>query len=187
MRKHTRHGPLSTATACAVLLTGCSVLPLPGQEEPQDDRFADFTQYVPDELEVLDDTTFVQDLIPGAQASQAHYVIQHRYRNAQDTRLPEPDRPYWFHAVVSVRPATTQALDDASTGTAALLPPVHPDLHHHVPHHCAFTTVPAQDANQILDTTNATLEGDSEQFTLDELAVSTSCNLIILTGTGTSS
>ncbi len=186
MRKHTRHGPLSTATACAVLLTGCSVLPLPGQEEPQDDRFADFTQYVPEPLKAQTSLSSVTQRMPGITATEAHFVAQYRVSKSE-SRLPEPDRPYWFHAVVSVRPATTQALDDASTGTAALLPPVHPDLHHHVPHHCAFTTVPAQDANQILDTTNATLEGDSEQFTLDELAVSTSCNLIILTGTGTSS
>ncbi|WP_119836964.1 hypothetical protein [Actinomyces sp. 2119] len=68
--------------------------------------------------------------MPGIIATEAQFVAQYRVSKSE-SRLPEPDRPYWFHAVVSVGPATTQALD--------------------------------------------------------ELAVSTSCNLIILTGTGTSS
>ncbi|WP_143233306.1 hypothetical protein [Actinomyces ruminis] len=170
-----------------LLLGACSVTSLQGRssqpDNVQDARFAKFTQYVPDPLTVQTSLGSVTSRMPAMGATGVHFVGQYRV-NKNESRLPEPDRPYWFHAVIEVDQATSRALGDAATTTPDLLPPIYPDLHQYVPQDCTFVTVPESDANRILDTENADLVGGSERFTVDELALSTECNLVIMVGTG---
>ncbi len=178
------HKLIAAATACiALVLAGCSVLPFRGQDGQEDERFAEFTQYVPKQLDIRTSLDSVTSRMPAMGATGVHLVMQERV-NKNESRLPEPDRPYWFHAVIEVDQATSEALDEAATNPPALLPPVHPDLHQYVPQECSFITVPEEDANRILDTENADLVGGSERFTVDELALSTDCELVVLVGTG---
>ncbi|MBW3069400.1 hypothetical protein GZ998_07785 [Actinomyces sp. 594] len=171
----------------ALLLAACSVTPLLGRDaqpdSTQDARFAEFTQYVPDPLTVQTSLDSVTSRMPAMGATGVHFVGQYRV-NKGEWPLPEPDRPYWFHAVVEVDQATSRALGDAATSTPDLLPPIHPDLRQYVPRDCTFVTVPESDANRILDTENADLVGGSERFTVDELALSTDCDLVVMVGTG---
>ncbi|MDO4900769.1 hypothetical protein [Actinomyces sp.] len=179
-----RHKLFSAGTACiALILAGCSAVSSHGQDDQQDKRFAEFVEYVPEPLTVQTSLESVTSRMPAMGATGVHFVGQYRV-NEGESRLPVPDRPYWFHAVVEVDEATSQALGDAATTTPDLLPPTHPDLHQYVPQECIFVTVPEADANRILDTENADLVGGSERFTVDELALSTDCGLVVLVGTG---
>ncbi|SDN46171.1 hypothetical protein SAMN05216355_10490 [Actinomyces ruminicola] len=138
---------------------------------------------MPDPLTVQTSLDSVTSRMPAMGATGTHLVMQERVKK-NESRLPEPDRPYWFHAVIEVDQATSRALGDAATTAPDLLPPIHPDLHQYVPQECTFVTVPESDANRILDTENADLVGGSERFTVDELALSTDCNLVVMVGTG---
>ena len=71
---------------------------------------------------------------------------------AGGTRAPAPqDRPIWIHGVMTVDPPDTRALAEASSGKADLLPGIYPDLRQYVPEDKVFTTVPKEDADEILD------------------------------------
>ncbi|MDU0349092.1 hypothetical protein [Actinomyces sp. MRS3W] len=171
---------LAAVAALALALTACTS---PSQRQAQDNRFAEFTEYVPEQPTVQTSVDSVTSRMPAIAATEAHFVGQYRVDEGE-SQLPAPDRPYWFHAVVNVDPTTSQALDDAATTTPALLPPIHPDLYQYVPQQCAFVTVPGTEANRILDTEHAELDGESERFTLNEVALSVDCDLVILIGTG---
>ena len=52
---------------------------------------------------------------------------------------------------MTVDPPDTRALAEASSGKADLLPGIYPDLRQYVPEDKVFTTVPKEDADEILD------------------------------------
>lgn len=174
---------ISAVLACAVLLTGCSSLL--GDRTPHDDRFAEFTQVLADEnknLEIQTDAERLTRRLPGLHASEAHFVAQSRVRSQREL-LPEPDRPYWIHAVAVVEPSAAQALDDASAGEAKPLPGIYPYLHQYVPKDCTFNTVTREDADKLLDVEHAEFEATNHWINTDEVAVSAQCNLVILMAT----
>ena len=78
---------------CAVLaVTGCS---LPWGGKPKDKRFAEFSEYVPEKLEVKTDLEAVTTRrMPGLHASAAHWVGQREEKPREV--LPDQDPRYWF-------------------------------------------------------------------------------------------
>ena len=74
-----------------------------------------------------------------------------QYWQEERELLPPQDRPIWIHGVMTVDPADTRALAEASSGKADPLPGIYPDLRQYVPEDKVFTTVPKEDADEILD------------------------------------
>ena len=145
---------LSVLAGAALALGGCALLPGSRRREStrtreQDRRFAEFTEYVPEELEIRTDLEPLERRMPGIRFSSAHWVAQ--YQQQEREILPAQDRPIWIHVVATLEPDGTRALDEASTGAADPLPGIHPDLRQYVAEADAFTAVPAERADEILD------------------------------------
>ena len=150
-----------------------------------DGRFASFTEYVPVTLEIRTDLGRLERRMPGVTISSAHWVMQ--YQQEQREVLPPQDRPIWMHGVMTLDPAGSQALAEASTGKADPLPGIYPDLRQYVPEGKVFTTVPKEKADAILDIEHM-MEDDpsrfnSPHFETEQVAICADANLLIFTAT----
>ena len=150
-----------------------------------DGRFASFTEYVPVKLEIRTDLGGLDRRMPGITISSAHWVMQ--YQQEQREVLPPQDRPIWIHGVMTLDPAGSQALAEASTGKADPLPGIYPDLRQYVPEGKVFTTVPKEKADAILDIEHM-MEDDpsrfnSPHFETEQVAICADANLLIFTAT----
>ena len=101
--------------ACAVLVGSGRRRAGPTTQAPND-RFAEFTEYVPEKLEIRTDVGPLNRRMPGISVSSAHWVTQ--YWQEEREVLPPQDRPIWTHAVMDLESGSAQALAKASTGTA---------------------------------------------------------------------
>lgn len=120
---------LGVLAGAALALGGCALLPGFGRQgstrtRAQDRRFAEFTEYVPEKLEIRTDLEPLQRRMPGIHLSSAHWVAQYQQRERE--LLPAPDRPIWTHVVATLEPDGARALAEASTGAADPLPGIHP-------------------------------------------------------------
>ena len=150
-----------------------------------DGRFASFTEYVLVTLEIRTDLGCLERRMPGVTISSAHWVMQ--YQQEQREVLPPQDRPIWIHGVMTLDPAGSQALAEASTGKADPLPGIYPDLRQYVPEGKVFTTVPKEKADAILDIEHM-MEDDpsrfnSPHFETEQVAICADANLLIFTAT----
>ena len=155
MAEYGRRGVVGMGLAggTALALGGCA----PAQDgrsrssatPTSDGRFASFAEYVPVKLEIRTDLGRLDRRMPGVTISSAHWVMQ--YWQEKREILPPQDRPIWTHAVVALEPDSARALAEASTGAADPLPGIHPDLRQYVPEADAFTAVPTEKADEILD------------------------------------
>ena len=146
-----------------------------------DGRFASFTEYVPVKLEIRTDLGRLDRRMPGITISSAHWVMQ--YWQEERELLPAPDRPIWIHGVMTLDPAGTRALVEASSGTADPLPGIYPDLCQYVPEGKVFTTVPKEKADEILDVEHMMQDDPREMGTdsigVEQVAVCADANLLI--------
>jgi len=146
-----------------------------------DGRFASFTEYVPVKLEIRTDLGRLDRRMPGITISSAHWVMQ--YWQEERELLPAPDRPIWIHGVMTLDPAGTRALAEASSGKAHPLPGIYPDLRQYVPESKVFTTVPKEKADEILDIEHMMQDDpsrfESSIFETDQVAICTDANLLI--------
>ena len=153
-----------------------------GSTPTSDGRFASFTEYVPDKLEIRTDLGRLDRRMPGITISSAHWVAQCWQEERE--LLPAPDRPIWIHGVLALEPASTRALAEASTGKADPLPGIYPDLRQYVPVGKVFTTVPKEKADEILDVKHMTRDDPnahgSDGVGVDQAAVCADANLLIL-------
>ena len=150
-----------------------------------DGRFAGFTEYVPVKLEIRTDLGRLDRRMPGITISSAHWVMQ--YWQEERELLPAPDRPIWIHGVMTLDPAGTRALVEASSGTADPLPGIYPDLCQYVAEGKVFTTVPKEKADEILDVEHMMQDDPREMGTdsigVEQVAVCADANLLILVAT----
>ena len=146
-----------------------------------DGRFASFAEYVPVTLEIRTDLGRLDRRMPGVTISSAHWVMQ--YWQEERELLPAPDRPIWIHGVMTLDPAGTRALVEASSGTADPLPGIYPDLCQYVPEGKVFTTVPKEKADEILDVEHMMQDDPREMGTdsigVEQVAVCADANLLI--------
>ena len=146
-----------------------------------DGRFASFTEYVPVKLEIRTDLGRLDRRMPGITISSAHWVMQ--YWQEERELLPAPDRPIWIHGVMTLDPAGTRALAEASSGKAHPLPGIYPDLRQYVPESKVFTTVPKKKADEILDVEHMMQDDpsrfESSNFETEQVAICTDANLLI--------
>ena len=177
---------LGVLAGAALALGGCAPLPGPGRREStrtreQDRRFAEFTEYVPEELEIRTDLEPLERRMPGIRLSSAHWVTQ--YQQQEREILPPQDRPIWTHVVATLEPDGARALAEASTGAADPLPGIHPDLRQYVPEADAFTAVPTEKADEILDVEHMIQDNPNAQrhyFDTKEAVICADSGLMIL-------
>ena len=144
---------MGLAGGTALALGGCAPAQAgrsrPGVTPTSDGRFASFTEYVPVTLEIRTDLGRLDRRMPGVTISSAYCVMQ--YWQEKREILPPQDRPLWVHGVMTLDPASSRALAEASSGKADPLPGIYPDLRQYVPEGKVFTTVPKEKADAILD------------------------------------
>ena len=191
MAEHGRRGVVGMGLAggAALAMGGCA----PAQEDQSrpsatptsDGRFAGFTEYVPVTLEIRTDLGRLDRRMPGVTISSAHWVLQ--YWQEKREVLPPQDRPIWIHGVMTLDPAGSRALAEASTGKANPLPGIYPDLRQYVPEDKVFTTVPKEKADAILDIEHMMQDDPREMGTdsigVEQAAVCADANLLILIAT----
>ena len=191
MAEHGRRGVVGMGLAggAALVLGGCASAQedrsRSGSTPTSDGRFASFTEYVPDKLEIRTDLGRLDRRMPGITISSAHWVAQ--YWQEERELLPAPDRPIWIHGVMTLDPASSRALAEASSGKADPLPGIYPDLRQYVPEGKVFTTVPKEKADAILDIEHM-MEDDpsrfnSPHFETEQVAICADANLLIFTAT----
>lgn len=172
----------------ALVLGGCAVPVERGQRrssptmQASDDRFSEFTEYVPESLEIRTDLGSLERRMPGIVISSAHWVSQ--YWQEEREVLPPQDRPIWTHVVMTIESGSAQALADVSTGPAVPLPGIHPDLRQYVPIGDVFTTVPKKNADEILDVEHMIQDDPNTAqpyyFRTEQAVVCADSNLMIL-------
>ena len=177
---------MGLAGGVALALGGCA----PAQEDrsrpsatpTSDGRFASFTEYVPVTLEIRTDLGRLDRRMPGVTISSAHWVMQ--YWQEKREILPPQDRPIWIHGVMTLDPASTRALAEASSGKADPLPGIYPGLRQYVPEGKVFTTVPKEKADAILDIEHMMQDDpsrfESPSFDTEQVAICADVNLLIL-------
>ena len=147
-----------------------------------DGRFASFAEYVPVTLEIRTDLGRLDRRMPGVTISSAHWVLQ--YWQEKREVLPPQDRPLWVHGVMTLDPASSRALAEASSGKADPLPGIYPDLRQYVPEGQVFTMVPKEKADAILDIEHMMQDDPREMGTdsigVEQVAVCADANLLIL-------
>ena len=150
-----------------------------------DGRFASFAEYVPVTLEIRTDLGRLDRRMPGVTISSAHWVMQ--YWQEKREVLPPQDRPLWVHGVMTLDPASSRALVEASSGKADPLPGIYPDLRQYVPEGKVFTTVPKEKADAILDIEHMMQDDPREMGTdsigVEQVAVCADANLLIFVAT----
>ena len=84
---------------------------------------------------------------------------------------------------MTVDPADTRALAEASSGKADPLPGIYPDLRQYVPEDKVFTTVPKEDADEILDIEHMMQDDpsrfESSNFETEQVAICADASLLI--------
>ena len=187
MAEYGRRGVVGMGLAggAALALGGCA----PAQEDrskpsatpTSDGRFASFTEYVPVTLEIRTDLGRLDRRMPGVTISSAHWVMQ--YWQEKREILPPQDRPIWVHGVMTLDPAGSRALAEASTGKANPLPGIYPDLRQYVPEDKVFTTVPKEKADEVLDIEHMMQDDpsrfESSSFNTEQVAICADANLLI--------
>ena len=177
---------MGLAGGAALALGGCAPAQQdqsrPGATPTSDGRFASFTEYVPVTLEIRTDLGRLDRRMPGVTISSAHWVLQ--YWQEKREVLPPQDRPIWIHGVMTLDPASTRALAEASSGKADPLPGIYPGLRQYVPEGKVFTTVPKEKADAILDIEHMMQDDpsrfESSSFDTEQVAVCADANLLIL-------
>ena len=187
MAEHGRRGVVGMGLAggVALALGGCAPAQedrsRPGATPTSDGRFASFTEYVPVTLEIRTDLGRLDRRMPGVTISSAHWVLQ--YWQEKREILPPQDRPIWIHGVMTLDPASTRALAEASSGKADPLPGIYPGLRQYVPEGKVFTTVPKEKADAILDIEHMMQDDPSRfepsSFDTEQVAVCADANLLI--------
>ena len=172
-----------TLGAVVALTAACKLFGASSRERlPEDPRFAEFTYKTDGTIEVQERTDSFNERMPGLGASEGHVVAANF---PEGWLLPSPDHHYWLTGVATVAPESIQKLSEGATGNNTLLPGIYPGLYQYVPQDCHFVTVPADHANTVLQTKANGIYSDWGSFTVTDFAASADCNLIIVTGEGT--
>ena len=174
---------LTALAAIAVLTAACNPFGASSRERlPEDPRFAEFTYKTDGTIEVQERTDSFNERMPAMGATEGHVAAA----NFPEGRgLPSPDHHFWVTGVATVAPESIQKLSEGATGNNTLLPGIYPGLYQYVPQDCHFVTIPADHANTVLQTQTNDIYSDWGSFTITDFAASADCNLIIVTGEGT--
>jgi len=183
--KFGRRGLIAGIASGVVFAVGGCASMLGRQRRAQNDRFEEFSEYVPEKLDVRTDLEQLEKWMPGAHLSEAHWVMQ--YRQKKREMLPSPDRPLWVNAVLVLDSETTKALAAVSTGKVDRLPGIYPDLRQYVPTGDVFSSVPKEKVDDIFDVDNMVQDDpnttDVDRFGTDKVVVCAESNRLVLVAT----
>ena len=173
---------LTALAAIAVLTAACNPFGASSRGRlPEDPRFAEFTYKTDGEIKVQERTDSFNMRMPAMGATEGHVAAA----NFPEGRgLPSPDHHFWVTGVATVAPESIQKLSEGATGNNTLLPGIYPGLYSQVPPTCRFSTVPAEHANEVLETDKTKSSSSFGSFKVHELAVSADCHLVVVTGEG---
>ena len=173
---------LTALAAIAVLTAACNPFGASSRERlPEDPRFAEFTYKTDGEIKVQERTDSFNARMPALGATEGHVAAA----NFPEGRgLPSPDHHFWVTGVATVAPESIQKLSEGATGNNTLLPGIYPGLYRYVPQNCHFITIPADHANEVLETDKTKSSSSFGSFKVHELAVSADCHLVVVTGEG---
>jgi len=176
---------LATLAAVAALTAACNPFGSTSSRErlPEDPRFAEFTYKTDGEITVQERTDSFNVRMPTLGATAGHVAAANFPEGLLS--LPSPDHHFWVTGVATVAPESIQKLNEGATGNNTLLPGIYPGLYQYVPKDCHFVTIPADHANTVLQTKANDIYSDWGSFTITAFAASADCNLIIVTGEGT--
>ena len=174
---------LTALAAIAVLTAACNPFGSTSSRGrlPEDPRFAEFTYKTDGTIEVQERTDSFNERMPGLGASEGHVVAANF---PEGWLLPSPDHHYWLTGVATVPDETITKLLEGASGDVTLLPDIYPGLYSQVPPTCRFSTVPAEHANEVLETDKTKSSSSFGSFKVHELAVSADCHLAVVTGEG---
>lgn len=174
---------LTALAAIAVLTAACNPFGSTSSAGslPEDPRFADFTYETDGEIEVQERTDSFNERMLALGATEGHVTVG---RFPEGRGVPMPDDHMWLTGVGTVPPETIQKLSEGADGNNTLLPGIYPRLYQYVPQDCHFSTIPADHANVVLQS-STDIYSEWGSFTITAFAASADCNLIIVTGEGT--
>mgnify|MGYP003096130766 CR=1 FL=1 len=171
---------LTALAAITVLTAACNPFGASSRERlPEDPRFAEFTFDSDNKPTVQERTDSFNERWPGLQATEGHVTIEY----SPSDPFPNPDPEFWLTGVATVPDETITALMEGTT-SSTLLPGIYPGLYSQVPPTCQFSTVPAEHANEVLETDKTKSSSSFGSFKVHELAVSADCHLVVVTGEG---
>ena len=147
---------------------------------PQDPRFAEFVYKSDEEPTVQDRTDSVNVRWPNLEASEVHVVVEYSPALAF---IPAQDPEFWLTAVATVPDETIQLLAEGEA-TDTLLPGIYPDLYEYVPQDCQFTTIDPQFADKTLAPDKSSIPDDFGPMSIEGLAMSKDCHLLVMTALG---
>ena len=166
--------------AVVALTAACNPFGASSRERlPEDPRFAEFTFDSDNKPKVQERTDSFNERWPGLQATEGHVTIEY----SPSDPFPNPDPEFWLTGVATVPDETITALMESTT-SSTLLPGIYPGLYSQVPPTCQFSTVPAEHANEVLETDKTKSSSSFGSFKVHELAVSADCHLVVVTGEG---
>lgn len=170
-----------TLGAVVALTAACNPFGASSRERlPEDPRFAEFTFDSDNKPTVQERTDSFNERWPGLQATEGHVTIEY----SPSGLLPNPDPEFWLTGVATVPDETITKLLEGASGDVTLLPDIYPGLYSQVPPTCRFSTVPAEHANEVLETDKTKSSSSFGSFKVHELAVSADCHLVVVTGEG---
>ena len=147
---------------------------------PKDPRFAKFVFQSDKDPTVKDQTDSVNLRWPNMEASEAHLTIAY---SSQTGFLPDKDPEFWLTAVAAVPDETIQLLAEGAA-TDTLLPGIYPGLYEYVPQECQFTTIDPQFADKALAPDKSSVPDDFGPMSIEGLAMSKDCHLLVMTALG---
>lgn len=180
MKTHLRL--LTTLGAVAALTAACNPFGTNSRTQyPEDPRFAEFTYATDGEIEVQERTDSLNERWPGLEATEGHVTVEY----SPSGLLPSPDPEFWLTGVATVPDDTITALMEGTTDST-LLPGIYPGLYQYVPQDCHFSTIDPAHAKQVLKGDDMQVNKEFGTLPVEELAASSDCNLVVVTGRGLS-
>ncbi len=178
----TRLRLLITLGAVAALTAACNPFGTNSRTQyPEDPRFAEFTYGTDGEIKVQERTDSLNERWPGLKATEGHVTVEY----SPSGLLPSPDPEFWLTGVATVPDDTITALMEGTTDST-LLPGIYPGLYQYVPQDCHFSTIDPTHAEQVLEGDDMQVNKEFGALPIEELAASSDCHLVVVTGKGLS-
>ena len=170
-----------SALAIAALAAACNpFVHKANPQYPKDPRFAKFVFQSDKEPTIKDQTDSVNLRWPNMEASEVHLTIAY---SSQTGFLPDQDPEFWLTAVATVPNETIQLLAEGAAADT-LLPGIYPGLYEYVPQECQFTTIDPQFADKALAPDKSSVPDDFGPMSIEGLAMSKDCHLLVMTALG---
>lgn len=115
------------------------------------------------------------------EATETHLTLAYSRTGFCDVNI-EPE--FWMTGIPTISDEAIEMLSVKTDNTNTLQPGIYPGLYQYVPQDCHFSMIPADHANETLETKTTKSSSPFGSFKVQELAVSADCHLVVVTGEG---